>query len=81
MRVLVEITEEAEVQPMDGDTAYEKRKGWLHHWGIEHRFVEVEEGKLAPVYYTVAIVEDYNTGQVNTYAPSQIRIIGKEIRE
>jgi hypothetical protein len=81
MRILVEVTEEAEVQPMDGDTAYEKSKWWLLHFGIDYQIIEAEEGKLMAVNYTVAICENYNTGQVQCFKPDQLRILGKEIRE
>jgi hypothetical protein len=81
MRILVEVTEESNVQPVDGDTAYEKNKYWLLHFGLDYRIIEAEEGRLVAVNFTVAVCQNYETGQIELFKPDQLRIIGKQIKE
>jgi hypothetical protein len=80
MRILCEIEWEKDDQPLDGNTIMEKGKYWLHHWGLKHEIIQAEEGKLVAVSWTVGICENYETGQIELFAPEQIRILGTEIK-
>jgi hypothetical protein len=81
MRILCEATWEKEGELVDGEPVYDKSQTWLLQWGMDYKLIEVEDGKIAAVNYSIAICENYNTGQVETYLPSQLRIIGKQIKE
>lgn len=80
MRTLVEVEEEKDAVGENGEVLYAKNKYWLWHFGIEFKIIETEKG-LMPVNYTVAICENYKTGEIMTFMPSQLRIIGKVIKE
>jgi len=79
MRTLVEITQELEEPDDEGNIQYSKSRWWLLHWGLENKTIEMDKGQIIPVSYTVAICENYESGQVQTFLPDQIRIIGKQI--
>ena len=80
MKILCEVTQERDEQGDNGETLYTRGKYWLMHFGLEFKMIETDQG-LVPVNYTVAICENYETGQVETYQPSQIKILGKQIKE
>ena len=75
MKILVECIWESDNQPLDGDTVYEKDKYWLMHFGTEFKLIEVGDGQVAAVNYTVAICSHCETGAIETFLPKQIRII------
>ena len=77
MKILVECIWESDNQPLDGDTVYEKDKYWLMHFGTEFKLIEVGDGQVAAVNYTVAICSHVETGIIETSSPKQLRIIGK----
>lgn len=77
MKILVEATWESDSQPLDGDTVYEKDRYHLLHFGTEFKLIEVGDGQVAAVNYTVAICSHVETGVVESFLPKQIRIIGK----
>jgi hypothetical protein len=80
MRTLVEITQELDEQGPDGEALYERREAWLWYFGTEFKLIETEHGMI-PVNYTVCICSDYETGQVETVMPGQIKILGKIVKE
>jgi len=76
MRLLVEVSEETGELDDDGNPIIEKTECWLHHWALEYNIVG---GQL--VNYTCAICENRETGEIRTFMPVQLRVIGKEIKE
>ena len=53
----------------------------LLHWGLSLTYWTDENGNSTPVNYTVAICMDLKTGKVFTFAPTELTIIGKEIKQ
>jgi hypothetical protein len=80
MKTLVEITEERDDTGENGEPLYSRRNAFLWYFGTEFKMIETEFGVI-PVTYTVAICSDYETGEVSTVMPSQIKILGKIIKE
>jgi hypothetical protein len=80
MRTLAEVTIELDEQGEEGETLYMKKMYYLLHWGIKHQIIETEAGKLLAVNRTVAICQEYETGQVECFEPEQLRIIGMEVK-
>ena len=78
MRILCEATWENEEKD---EPAMEKGTYWLLHWGLQFEIIQVEEGRLLPVNYTVAVCQDYDTGEVRCFLPEQIKILGTEIKK
>jgi hypothetical protein len=81
MRVLVECIWEAEVQPEEGDTVYERGQYWLWYFGTDYKIIDLGDDRIAAVNYTTAICESCNTGQIECFRPEQLRIIGRQIKE
>ena len=80
MRILVEVTQEKEADLLDGESKYEKNEYFLWHFGLEYSMVDVGDGRVIPANYTVCICERCTTGQLETFLPSQLKIIGKELK-
>lgn len=54
----------------------EKLQGYLHHWGQDSDIVTDEKGMPVGVNtFTVAIVEEVETGQMHTFHPTQLKIL------
>jgi hypothetical protein len=73
MRILAEVTwvdEEGE------EPKTMKEKYWLLHFGLKCEIIN-DIG----VSYTVCICENYKTGQLETFDPSQVKIIGTELKK
>lgn len=79
MKILCEVTWVKDEQTEEGTPIYEKGMYWIMQWGMEYKTFEVEEGRMVAVNYSVAICSNYETGQVECFLPSQLRIIGKKI--
>ncbi len=62
----------------DGDLIpqFNKIQGYLHHWGMQFETWVDREGGEHVGQYTVAIVEDAETGVVHTFQPTDIKVIG-----
>jgi hypothetical protein len=80
MRILAEVTQERDELNEEGETVYEKSNWWVLYWGIEYKIIELEEGRIAAVNYSVAICQDYDTGIVRTFLPNQLKILGTQIK-
>lgn len=80
MRTLIEVTIEKDELDKDGNPQYERSNYWLLHFGLQIQTIE-SEGKIIPVSYTVAICQKYDTGEIRCFAPEQIRVLGKEVKE
>jgi hypothetical protein len=72
MRSLAEVTWEEEVNE---ETVIKKGKVWVLHWGLRYQVIN----DIA-VSYSVAICENYDTGQIEMYDPTQLRILGTEVK-
>ena len=81
MKLLVEVIWQAEVQPIDGDTMYEKGRYYLLHFGIDYRIIELGDGRIAAVNYTTAVCQHCETGQIEVFLPKDLRVIGKQIKD
>jgi len=81
MRILVEVTTEKDDTGKEGETLFIREKAWLLQWAMDYKLMYVEDNRLAAVNYTIAICENYKTGQVETYLPTQLRILGKKIEK
>lgn len=64
----------------DGDVVYENLEVYLHHWGTQYETIEDNNGNRSVGIYTVAICEEgpsgRNPGQVHTFMPTDIKMIG-----
>jgi len=60
----------------EGNTVYEVREVYVHHWGLQYESIEDKQGNISIGQYTVAICEDGVTGQVHTFMPTQLKIVG-----
>jgi len=58
---------------------YEKGEYWLHYWGLDYKVFDVDAERIAAVNYTIAVCEHVKTGQIETFLPGQIKIIGRSI--
>lgn len=55
---------------------YETIQCYLHHWGLQFETWNDGEGKQLVGQYTVAVVEDIETGQIYTFMPTEIKVLG-----
>jgi len=56
---------------------FRELKGYLHHWGQESNPVMNSEEEVVGVNtITTAIVEEAETGQIHTFHPTQLKILG-----
>jgi hypothetical protein len=78
MKTLVECTWERDEQK-DDMPVYEKANYWLLYFGLDYKIIEVEEGKIAAVNFTIAVCQHYDTGQIECFRPEQLRIIGTKL--
>jgi hypothetical protein len=60
----------------EGNEIYQKDYYFLLHWGIRYDIVSDQA-----VSYTVGIMQNVKTGQIELHEPTSIRIIGNEIKE
>ena len=60
----------------EGNAIYQKDFYWLLHFGL--RWDIVNE---TVVNYTTAICQHCKTGQIEMFDPTQIKIIGREVKE
>jgi len=81
MRVLVEVEIATDEVGEDEELIYEKKEFFLLHWGLDYTLIEMEEGRRIAANFTVAICEDYETGQILCFRPEQLKIIGREIKK
>ena len=81
MKILCEVTIEREETGEEGEPLYVREKAWLIQWAMEYKLMYVDDNRLAAVNYTVALCENYKTGQVETYLPTQLKILGKQINK
>ena len=80
MRTLCEVTWEKDEELEEGVSVTERGKYWLHHWGLQYEIVQLQEGQVGAVSYTVGICEDYDTGEIRCFLPEQIKILGNDIK-
>ena len=59
--------------------AFEKKLYYLLHWGI-HTEIRKVDGAPVVLTFTVGICQDIETGNVQIFAPEEIRIIGEEMK-
>lgn len=53
-----------------------KLEGYLHHWGQDSDVIVNQKGEPVGVNnFTVAIVEEVDTGQMHTFHPTQLKIL------
>lgn len=52
---------------------------YLHHWGLTYEILIDKDGRY-PVSYTIAICEQFKTGIIKTFIPSELAVVGKETR-
>jgi hypothetical protein len=81
MRILCEVTWEKEGELEEGEPVYEKGQYWILHFGLDYKLIEVEEGKITAVNYTVIICQHCKTGQIEKFLPEQVKILGTQIKE
>ena len=81
MKILCEVTIEREETGEEGEPLYVREKAWLLYFGLDYKLMYVDDNRLVAVNYSVAICENYKTGQVETYLPTQLKILGKQINK
>ena len=81
MKVLVQCEWEKEGELKEGESPYAKGQYWLLHFGLDYRTMEVEEGRLVAVNFTVAICQNCKTGQLEKFLPEQVKILGTELKK
>lgn len=63
----------------DKQVMYETRDYYLLHWGTQAEFAKDKENEITHVWqYTVAICQDVKTGLVNTFEPTELRVVGTD---
>ncbi len=58
-----------------------KEQYYLLHWGLKCEVIDVGEGRMVGVSYSVAICQNIKTGEVMCFPPEQLRILGTEIKK
>jgi hypothetical protein len=81
MRILAEVTWARDGELEEGEPVYEKGEYWILHYGLDYRIIEVEEGRIAAVNYTVIICQNCKTGQIEKFLPEQCKILGTQIKD
>lgn len=69
-----------EVSYTNDEGQEEKANYWLLHWGLQFSLVPDSNGNTVPVQYTVAICEKVKGGAVELFFPSQLTILGSNIK-
>jgi predicted metal-binding protein len=80
MRILCRVTWEKDEQTKEGESIMDSGDYFLLHWGLQYEIIQLEEGHVAAVNYTIAICQDCETGEVRCVLPEQIRILGNDIK-
>jgi hypothetical protein len=82
-RTIVEIDLEPEAEEAEKSSSNDlgdKNRYYLLHWGLECNVVNGNNpGEIIPVTYTVGICQNISTGQIETFPPRQIRVLGDEL--
>ena len=82
MKVLCEVLLEKEEQDInDSEPVMEKKKYWLLHFGLKADIIDMGDGRMVGLNYTVCICQDCDTGDLRCYLPESLRIIGEEIKK
>lgn len=81
MRTLCEVRWTKEGTENDDEPVYETGKYWLLHWGLKPEYINHENGEITAISYTVAICAHYDTGQIEMFNPSQIKILGYDVKK
>ena len=79
MKILAEVTYEGDKLGEDNNLVVEKEKVFLLHFGITYQMIDMGAGYMIPANYTVAICQNCETGQIKSFLPDQLRIIGQDI--
>lgn len=64
------------IRDEDDNIMYEEREVYLHHWGLQYESITDKDGMIHVGQYTVAICEDLGTGQIHSFMPTQLKIMG-----
>jgi hypothetical protein len=78
MRELVEVS-----WAKDGteeDPVMVKEKYYLLHFGLCYKIIDTENGQIG-VNYTVCICQNIKTGDLEMFDPSQLRVLGTELKK
>ena len=59
------------------EPGYEKVKYYLLHWGLTYEIL-VDQNQRYPIAYTVAICQRFGTGEIKSFVPQDLTVIGKE---
>jgi len=86
IQVRVPIPLNDDQEPLHDEGSEEERfkmlEGYLHHWGIDSEIIPGRDNAPVGVHtFTVAVIEDIDTGQVHTFHPTQIKILNYETYE
>jgi hypothetical protein len=73
MRTICEVVQERDEQGDDNEILYTKGIYYLLHFGLMYDIIEG-----TPVNYTVVYCESKNTGHIEAFNPTQLRILGVE---
>jgi hypothetical protein len=78
MRELAEVTW---VNEEGSEPVTVKEKVWLLHFGLKSEVINDGDGHLIGISNTVAICQNCKTGELNCWAPENLKIIGTEIKK
>lgn len=81
MRTLCEASWETDEELKEGEPVIKKGKFFLLHFGLKCDLIETENKRMVAMNYTVAICQDCKTGQIREFLPTQLKIIGDEIKK
>lgn len=81
MKILAEATWDKDGELVDGEPPTEKALYWLLYFGTDYKIIELEEGRITAVNYTIAVCQHCETGLVECFRPEQLKILGKQIKE
>jgi hypothetical protein len=81
MRTLCEVRWVKEGTEDDEVPEYEVGRYWLLHFGLKYELINNGEGSVTAVNYTMAICAHHDTGQIEMFDPTQLKIIGYDIKK
>jgi len=65
----------------DEEPVYESGKYWLWHFALKYELINNSDESITAVNYTVCVCENCETGQLETFLPEQLRILGDKLKK
>lgn len=52
---------------------------YLLHWGLTYEILIGKDGQQYPVTYTIGICQHLKNGEIKTFIPAELTVVGKEV--